>query len=813
MQNKSCTRYWVQPFSRMNHCYALCWFMVLSTIFISTACAGGGVTSASQIDSAEQIASVLQSIPQPVPFPQIDPSRIDPNRVVAAQTITDTPYLESVDIVLDDVKYLSLVEGALPLNDDERDRLTNKGFVVSDRYNWERFLTAYAWIYWKDLPVLVTTDAILHAFHQSYVDILADLERSTLKPQLAEMLETTRSTLAEQQEATTDADLVPLYVDVDSYLAVATHLLQETESEDATVQHYVTLATDANEHAAVELFVSIPEPSKSIDFTLFEPRAQYAEIPELQGYFRAMSWLGLVDFRFVAYDPETNDPILDQEAIAAAAILRNAIDETDQRLRWGVINDLLELFIGPSDNTTLSDFDRFLADADLAGPAEILAADEEPLMDLLTTNDYGQQRITGQLLERSFDNSSDQPIPRPTSFLILGQRFALDSFVFSELVHDRIIVNGFPVKRALPSPLDAMAALGSSRARIHLEDEISLYQYEPNLDTLAQTINDLPETFWQAPIYNQWLGLFRTLNTPSTSDSFPQAMRTSAWADKMLQTQLGSWAQMRHDNLLYVKQSFTPGPAVCEYPAGYVEPYPDFYAALKELAQDMRQILSNMPIVIESGSWARHKIISYLDNLEEISNQLQILAEKELRLEEFTRSEELFLKSMVRREYETFDTICSGMATEEYWDGWYVDLFYEKDDNPALIADVHTNPIQEPLSALYPPRVLHAATGPAVAQFLIVDTDESATMYVGPAFSYFEVITEGDEHTLPERLNDQDWRTQLADEPPPAPSWTQNFRLSTQATFDGLQLPEGVEVNFLSFEPWIFLPLVSYEDE
>lgn len=113
----------------------------------------------------------------------------------------------------------------------------------------------------------------------------------------------------------------PLYADVDTYLAVTHQLLQETDSTDETVQRYVTLATDASQYASVELLVSIPELERRIDFTLFKPRAQYAEIPELQGYFRAMSWLGLVDFRLVAYDSLTSDPILDQEAIAAAAIL------------------------------------------------------------------------------------------------------------------------------------------------------------------------------------------------------------------------------------------------------------------------------------------------------------------------------------------------------------------------------------------------------------------------------------------------------------------------------------------------------------
>ena len=774
----------------MNRWIPLAAIITLLIVSLGTACTATDTITASALDS----------VPQSIPFPQVSDAPI-----VAAQTFTTTPYLDQVDIALDDVKYLPLLEKTLPLNDDERSLLTQNGFVVSDRIRWDRFIESYAWIYWKDLPVLVTTDSLLHAFHQSYVDLLKDLEMTTLKPQLGAMLEETRVTLADERQTNVVPDLDTLYADVDAYLAVALHLLEETESTDQRVQEYVEYATAANAHATVTLFTTLDSPPK-IDFTLFEPRAHYAGVPELQGYFRAMSWLGQVDFRFVAYDSLTNEPVLDQHAIAAATILRNAIDKTDQRLRWSMVNSVLELLIGRSDNTTLPDLDRFLVDAGVTEPGQLLTADATAILDLLLTNDYGQQRITGQLIVRDFGNTGDEPIPRPTSFLLLGQRFALDSFVLSELVFDRLMPEGAP-KRALPSPLDAISALGNPRARTHLQSELSTYQYTPQLETLSQTIAELPAEFWQTPIYNQWLGLIRTLNESSTGDSYPQAMRTAAWADKILQTQLGSWTQLRHDNILYVKQSFTTEEVPCEYPAGYVEPYPDFYAALGQLAHDVQQALESIPNSVEDGGWTRHKIMTYLKNLETVSGQLKTLAEKELRAEPFTKQEEYFLKSMIKLDAYYDGGGCGSPTHEEVWDGWYANLFYQRDDNPALIADVHTNPTKDPSSTLYPPRVLHAATGPAAAEFLIVDTDEGPAIYIGPAFTYFEIITEGDEDTLPDRLNDEEWRAKLATESyPDAPSWTQSFRLPPQTTPRAKKLPQTVTVD--NTRQSIFLPLV-----
>ena len=122
-------------------------------------------------------------------------------------------------------------------------------------------------------------------------------------------------------------------------------------------------------------------------------------------------------------------------------------------------------------------------------------------------------------------------------------------------------------------------------------------------------------------------------------------MRTSAWSDKMLQTQLASWTQFRHDNLLYIKQSYTTMQVLCEYPAGYIEPYPAFYTGLHDYAQagyaalgalDATTVgLSELQVIAEARI--------YFNNVMEIAAQLETLAEKELEQIAFSPDEELFL--------------------------------------------------------------------------------------------------------------------------------------------------------------------------
>ena len=45
-----------------------------------------------------------------------------------------------------------------------------------------------------------------------------------------------------------------------------------------------------------------------------------------------------------------------------------------------------------------------------------------------------------------------------------------------------------------------------------------------------------------------------------------------------MNAQLASWAELRHDTLLYAKQSYTAVP-VCDFPDAYVDPYPEAWAA------------------------------------------------------------------------------------------------------------------------------------------------------------------------------------------------------------------------------------------
>jgi hypothetical protein len=346
------------------------------------------------------------------------------------------------------------------------------------------------------------------------------------------------------------------------------------------------------------------------------------------------------------------------------------------------------------------------------------------------------------------------------------------------------MVDGKKVQRPFPSPLDVMYVLGNNRAATHLQDELTAYGYQGNLEALRKSVDDYTPDFWKGNSYNFTLNMLRQLNQDTTGANYPQSMQTAAWADKTLHTQLAAWAELRHDTLLYIKSSYTMQ-ALCSYPAGYVEPYPAFYSALGEYADAGHNVLATIDISTLSTE-AQSTVstgLAYFEHLKNDAVMLEAMATKELNLEPFSAEQASFLRNIVIR--QSLSTTRTGyiVKVDEKWSGWYADLFPWNDEDPTLVADIHTN-----TADLLPPRgVLHVATGSAVVQVFVVNTDEGTTAYVGPSSTYYDFIEPG---YPPKRLTDDAWKGRFYQNPrPEAPAWAKSFLTNSPAPAEILSIP------------------------
>ena len=239
--------------------------------------------------------------------------------------------------------------------------------------------------------------------------------------------------------------------------------------------------------------------------------------------------------------------------------------------------------VGESDNLTVPQMLELLAKQKISQVSDITSSESvETFQDALRKSNFGTQQIRSQIILS--DPEDLYQVPPPSTFQLFGQRFAIDSFVLSKVVYDSIIYHGKKVKRYVPCGADVMFALGNEAALPILETDMTRLPYASNLQASREFVGQFQPPYWRRNLYNIWLDSLRTLSAdPSSEKHLPEAMRTEAWQLKQLQTQLASWSELRHNTVLYAKQSYTSN-ALCEYPTGYVEPYPETYAKIKFFA-------------------------------------------------------------------------------------------------------------------------------------------------------------------------------------------------------------------------------------
>lgn len=685
--------------------------------------------------------------------------------LAAAQALTTddflaahrVPFAEGLPYRPGEAGHLPLIQASpLALDADELARLDERGFVISERQSFANVAQGLEVIYAADLPVYVSADAILEAVHRSYDDILKAVEEYALHGELKTLLEGMRANLAAGgaaelgEQARRDADL---------YLAVALGLLLGEEAPPmagADAGEIAALRSGAAAHAGGWQRVTLFGVDRDVDFSQFTPRGHYTDSELLRRYFQATMWLGRIDFRLLETQPDGSQ-VFHRRQLEGALALRALLDPAT-RGAWERIDRTIAVFVGEPDNMTLPQLDLLLADlgVDVAGLAAVPDAD---IARAIVAGGYGTQRISSHIMVNGIGAAT---LPLSSTFLLLGQRYVIDSHVFSNLVYDR--VRGGAAKRMMPDPLDAaFAALGNDQAAALLEPELRQWEYAPDLEAMRILADAHPAEFWESSLYNLWLRALRNLSPDPAeiadpTSGLPAVARTEAWGRRIAGTQLASWAELRHDTILYAKQSYTGG-VTCQFPDAYVDPYPEFYDALQAYAERGRGLVHTLATAVHLAP----RLDAYFTELSQVAERLADMARRQRRGEPFTAEQLAWVNEAVRIQWG-----CGDPAGVE---GWYGRLHFASDraaEYAPTIADVHTQPTDEYGNRVG--RVLHVGTGKARLLVVTAETCVGPRAYVGVASSYFEEITEGFE-----RLDDPAWEARLRTATPADVDWLQDL--------------------------------------
>lgn len=592
------------------------------------------------------------------------------------------------------IPWYDSIHAAYKLTKKENELLANHHFMVTQRIQNNTWAGAFINIYTNDLPLFISTDFILYTLHNAYDAILQTLEWQFLEPNLIILLEALYNSYPSLYDTyKSDTRLGPALEDVDLYVSVARSLLldQTYAPQKHNIDQYNAImdAISAEQMKEIKLFTETR--NRKIDFSQFKPRSHYNKefyTPDgprtLENYFRAMMWLGRIDFLLTAppenpWEPDWTDDELRRMQLGAL-LLNELLSTCGKKDLLDTHEEIISYLVGPDDNLTPDELDG-LSDNILSAPTDLfypLIFDQ--FMDSLNaSDDYGQKIMSNFFF---VDPLSSDPGKLPVSFKLLGQKFLIDSYITSEVVYDRIIHNGKKIHRDLPDPLDVMAVLGNENAMALMEDEMETYKYAYKISSLKHLVDAYDESFWSQSLYNTWLNSIRDLNPPESSVNLPWFMQTTAWHHEKLNTQLTSWAALRHDNILYGKQSYTGGTG-CSYPFTYVEPYPDFYSRLAQFAEEAAAFFTN--ILASESFTSKEYIIEYYTRYAEIMDQFSEIAAKELEGTSLSEDEIVFLKTMIN-EY---------MASGPSITGWFNDLFFDTMTGlnfDFIVADIHTQP-------------------------------------------------------------------------------------------------------------------------
>lgn len=489
------------------------------------------------------------------------------------------------------------------------------------------------------------------------------------------------------------------------------------------------------------------------DYSQYKPRSHYAKNSILRSYFRAMMWYGRHGFEVKSAD-------LTRDALLMAWQMGNL---SGVMKTWEDIYLPSVFFVGKSDDLTIYDYQKLITQ--IYGSSGNQFADDSRLAQFQNE----AKKLQGPLILSgifAFDPnkapSKDDLLASTKGFRFMGQRFIPDSFILTKLTQgdeqpDKESGQKLP---STPTALMVSSVLGSKTADDLLNNWI--VQNAPDSGkVIAKNITQLKGIFskfdtatWNQNIYWSWLYNLLPLYQKYGA-GYPAFMQNELWNKKSLLTTLGSWTELRHDTILYAKQSYaelgggrgdmpTPPPV----PKGYVEPDLTFINRLIALNKMTSEGLSNRGLIQDE---IKEKFASF----DKALIFFRSIAEKELA--DVAISDD---------DYETLRTYVGLNFPDILWPSWN-EVLTVKDTRTGLIADVHTDAKKQ--------QILYEAVGTPSFIYVAVKDKGGARLTRGYTYSYYEFTA-----PLTTRLTDADWQGRIYDGKETAPQvsppdWTKDL--------------------------------------
>ena len=604
-------------------------------------------------------------------------------------------------------------------------QLGEEGFAIVPARHAQLF-QVYEENDYREFPNFVTTDLYLQLYHL-YIDcMLRELEMyqffHTIVSYNDDMVEAMKK-LYQKTESGTALERATAHNL--RFFTIADVLFRGMKSYDANTDQLIAEEVD-KAIKATDDFSNFMADYKNVMFgySLFRPRGHYTRNYVLEEYFRGMMWLQSVPFG-MDNDDEVN---------AAVIIAYTMMNNPEIQQKYDKINKIITYMMGQPDNLSIIQVIDELKK--INRPMEDLLNDKQAMSKL--KKDLEEIGNKATRIRPKYERTSHNKIN------VMPQRYQPDAEVLQEMVD----YDNKPTLRATPKGLDFMAAMGVSAAEQILKEEQTPWKdYDNHLKAMKKRMGEIN---WDETICTRWMNTLKVLNVWSgdknNQKQLPYFMLNPEWSKKDLNAALASWAELKHDAILYAKQPMgaecggggPPEPIV----KGYVEPNVGFWKKAIELLDNTEKLLKEQDMLTKKIKDATQRIREEAQFLLNISEKE--LAGKELSEEEYGQIECIGA---------TFENISLDLVREkdQYLMGW--SDVQGADKKVALVADVYTaNADNNPDKS-----ILFEAVGEADEIYVVVEIGGYLYLTRGSVLSYREFIQPIDQP----RLTDEEWQEQL----------------------------------------------------
>lgn len=640
--------------------------------------------------------------------------------------------------------------GEYTLTKTQKSALSANGFVVTPPVSdpnklYTEFYQAYESMRYETSPIFATTDSIYHVYHLVFDKMLRDLEKNSFIPTLNELTSTMVAATIAQYQSVKGTSLEDAALRNVAFFSIAASLLKTGDSVLPEAQSYVDaelalinegLGTNPSPLWAYE---GQAEDLKLIeDYSQYIPRGHYTRSPELEAYFKAMMWYGRLTFRL-------KDPMETQRALLLTQALRTTTSPAGNSALtlWQKIYDPTVFIVGKADDLGVYEYGKISDSVYGVNPDLSAFADKT----LLQKFGAAARQLPPPQINSMWVYIWQDRNDVTQGFRFMGQRFTLDEYVFGKLMWRN--VGTLDIPRDLPKALDFFAAQGSDKALSLLDGmgETKFVNYSSQMTKVKDEVSKFGVDSWTQNLYWSWLYALQPVFAVK-GQQYPAFMQTDAWVQKDLQTALSSWTELKHDTILYSKQSMAEmgGGPPGAVPHGYVEPNPEAYARLLALAQMTRSGLQSRDLLD----------VTTQGNLDNLIDELA------------------FLQDISQRELNGGEISSDDYWRIQYYGGWLEAITVAAADSEST--DSRQNYLEDQKS----PVVADIATGiggvleegvgyPTL--IYVVTPNQPYQIAVGVVYTYYEFVVSPDK-----RMTDEAWRTQLeTDSAPAMPEWTSSF--------------------------------------